>query len=1795
MSDTEETTDNSSEERILELKKEKRYRKTTTTKAKHALERLCADNNTGIDEIKVKIDTLWELLDQTLAVFDELNSVYIKTKEDGRYDAIMKESESFEKDIQNVIEQSESFLNSLIAKNHRTTEESNINIRTQQSPNSPPAPPPLSPSNSSHKSYSQSTLNARLQRLQIPEFDGDKTRFEDFWGLFISLVDSSDEQANVKMARLRQCLKGKALDTIRGLGVSVEEYEEAKEMLQSKFGGHRRQLQAYMDQLESMPPLKGHDVDGFERFADLVRITVVKMKTDGRDGELGEGTLHSILVRKLTTSQVGSYSRWLLEHKLDKSVLNLREWLKEEVKIRVEAAEMSHGVGAVKISSDVGGYRSRYVEKSRSRSFYSGVEDRSVKGIVDGVGEFKQRPPCVCCGGNHGVWSCWKFEDADVKERWNVAKEKRLCFRCLGTDHQGRSCSKARACDINGCKKNHHRLLHDSEDRSAVGGGPPVLPREGVSTRTRTYNTTTTPAPHSKETISLRTVPVWVKANGNKVKINALLDDGSNESFISEEVAGLLGIQEQYQTVKVHVLNDEVSTFHSMPTSVTIESINGQFCKKIDVKTSPHRIAGSYQVEDWSKSKEKWPHLRNCDFAEPAKDCLVDLLIGIDQSELHYSMSDVRGPTGGPIARLGVLGWSCIGSPEGRIISGSRTHVGRTFLAVDNSDSNSDIDQTLRRFWEIEKCGTEGEQVKVFTEEEKTALNKVNESLSYSLDTCRYKLSVPWKDTRPNLPDNYSMAKYRLSSTERKLNKNDFVRAEYQATLQSYIEKGYLRKVPADEEKPDEVWYLPHFPIVRPDKDTTKVRIVFDCSAKSDGVSLNDAIHAGPKLQQELFDVLLRFRRNPVAVVCDIKEMYLQVEIADDDRPFFRILWRDMQENREPGVYEFSRVVFGKNSAPMEAQFVAQENARRHKDTYPLAAEAVLKSTYMDDSLDSVETPEEGIELYRQLDSLWGLAGMKARKWISNSPEVVQATPKEDRATELKLTEANQEPVVKTLGVSWNSTEDTFVIGTTTTPQDTKWTKRSVLKKVATVFDPLGFVTPFVMVAKMLLQELWSRGYDWDDVIQDALAVRIDHWFDQLKCLSDVKVPRCLRESKVIVSKEIIVFVDASVLAYGTVAYLRCQYEDLSVSSRLIAARSKVAPLKPITVPRLELMGAILGVRLAQRLVSVFETSMQMVSFYSDSMDVLWWVRGKGRDFRPFVANRIGEIQLATEPSQWQYVPTDQNPADLCTRGGTPEELAACPLWWNGPTWLMEEKSKWPKMEMVTSPPKELKEMKVLLTTTPVKEVRKIAEWRLDPKRFSNWTRLVRLQARVMRVIYNMKYPKDRVTGKELNPEEITDAEEDVLRLAQCEAFNPEYVALASGKSLPRGSPLAKLNPRLDSQGIIRCDGRLTFAEHLPYDVRFPIILPRKHWVTKLIVKHYHEKANHSAGTNFILSQLSSRFWIIAAREEIRDCEAECNGCKKRKNKLASQIMAPLPQVRLRLSYRAFDQVGVDYAGPFTTVQGRGKQRLKRYLCLFTCLATRAVHLEVAWGLDTSSFLNALTRFTARRGVPKEIVSDNGTNFVGAVNELKELFSKFDKNGIQRAATDKGIKWKFNPPGAPHFGGVFEAMIKSAKKAIYAEIGNSSVTDEELITICSGAESLLNSRPITYQSSDPRDDVPLTPNHFLHGQMGGLFAPEVPNEVVNPHERWRKVQSLITRVWQRWLKEYLPTLNARPKWSDVVKDLKEGDVVLVLDKDIPRGRWPLGRITECFPSKDGHTRVVKSNVDKRLFCDPFIN
>ncbi|XP_074612382.1 uncharacterized protein LOC141866735 [Acropora palmata] len=351
------------------------------------------------------------------------------------------------------------------------------------------------------------------------------------------------------------------------------------------------------------------------------------------------------------------------------------------------------------------------------------------------------------------------------------------------------------------------------------------------------------------------------------------------------------------------------------------------------------------------------------------------------------------------------------------------------------------------------------------------------------------------------------------------------------------------------------------------------------------------------------------------------------------------------------------------------------------------------------------------------------------------------------------------------------------------------------------------------------------------------------------------------------------------------------------------------------------------------------------------------------------------------------------------------------------------------------------------------------------------------------------------------------------VKQAQEERFPEEMKDLIGGKEVKRHSHLKPLTPVMDELGVLRFGRRLD-REELPYDAAHPMILPKKHHITQLIIADVHNRCRH-AGVNHVLAQVRNRDWVIDGRQEVKNWDKECKSGERRSAQPAVQIMAPLSKSRLGTTMRAFSKCCVDYAGPCTTKITRGVSA-KRYLCLFTCSAIRAVHLEMACSLSTTDFVNALSWMVAPRERPEEITSNNGTNFVVEHRELRELVLAMDQEQIADDAASDRIRWNWNPLLGSHFGGVSESLVKVAKKTLKAVVGNAGLTDDELQTAMKEVEALMNSRQLTYEAADPRDEPMLTPYHFLVGQLGEQLAPQVTHDIAFvPRNRWRLIQDLL--------------------------------------------------------------------------------
>ena len=709
------------------------------------------------------------------------------------------------------------------------------------------------------------------------------------------------------------------------------------------------------------------------------------------------------------------------------------------------------------------------------------------------------------------------------------------------------------------------------------------------------------------------------------------------------------------------------------------------------------------------------------------------------------------------------------------------------------------------------------------------------------------------------------------------------------------------------------------------------------------------------------------------------------------------------------------------------------------------------------------------------------------------------------------------------------------------------------------------------------VQKLWAKGYDWDEELRDGEARIWSEWITEVCRLQNLTVPRWLGESADDgeLRHEMHVFCDASESAFGAVAYLKTTKGKES-SLTFIAAKTLVAPLRQISIVGLELQGAVMASRLAAVIVKELTYEIHRVAFWTDSRVVLQYLRNESRRFHTFVANRVAEIRETTKADQWHHVPGEQNPADACSRGLSVTELTADTEWLTGPEFLKHDEERWPRQSEPDAVSSADPEVRVSCVTSIESQTDKSLP---DPARYSSWLKFKRVVAWMTRFVRNLA-ARVRPEGYHaktgpLSASELETAEAVILRDVQGQHFQSEIRSLRAGETEVKSSRLQHVTPFLDDGGVLRVGGRLDNAP-LTFSGRHPAILPPDGHVSRLVVMAAHQQVLHS-GLERTLTELRSQFWLCRGRSLVKRVLHECVICKRRRCNAEVPRMADLPEARFD-DARAFSSVGVDYFGPMLVKRLRTTE--KRYGVLFTCLATRAMHLELAQSLDTDSFLLALRRFMSRRGRPRALYSDNGSNFVGAERQLRESLEEWDQTKIVDELSQKGVEWHFIPPGAPHMGGAWERLVGCVKRAMKIVVGDSRLTDEVLHTLLTEVES--NGRPLTYVSSDGRDPEPLTPNHLLLGCANANLSPgKFYEKEVNSRKRWRQAQTLADQFWKRWRSEYLPSLLARPKWQKERRNLQVGDVVLMIEDSAPRGFWPLARITAVFPGSDSRVRSVE--------------
>lgn len=1608
----------------------------------------------------------------------------------------------------------------------------------------------------------------------IPTFDGRYEQWEKFKVMFKDVVDKGNESDRIKLYHLEKALVGDAAGLIDVKTITDGNYAHAWKLLDERYSDHRRLIDRHLASMLGVKKLAKESYSELRSLVETFNGHVENLKFLGNDfADVAE-----YMVVFLITRALDDETKKLWEATMKKGELPVYDETIEFLKERVSVLERCQ------TSSE--NSQSKYrppTKPNLSKPFPSKINTATTSAPAE------QR--CEFCADNHFTFKCPIFNELSVSQRIAKVKEKNVCFNCLRRGHRVSDCSSKKSCLK--CNRRHHSLLHleemdqppknSSEIKQLPSPAVPVpksasaaqVPDPPVPACKPSTSGASTNAAHSNVPVKPTSQVFLLTALVNVMDqdllphtCRALLDNGSQVSFITQSLANALRMSMNEVSVPITGIGSAKSTVKQMGT-VQVRSRCNNFILSLSCLVSP-KITGP--LPSFTINIDTWNIPEGIQLADPTfhRANSIDMLIGMDHFYDIMKSGYMKLSDDLPGLHDSHFGW-LVG---GNYCEGLRSGIVLRSLTV----STDPVNKLVQKFWEIESVAPE---LVLTTDMEKCEQHFL--ATHRRDETGRYVVQLPLKDSVEQLADSRFLALRRFYLLEAKLARNPDLKAQYDAFIEEYESLNHCQEVQESNDPPGlRKWYLPHHAVLRPSNSTTKCRVVFDASAKVHGYSLNDVMMVGPTVQADIETIILRFRTLCYVFSADVGKMYRQFLVDRIHTPMQRIFWRT-SPTQKLRVLELTTVTYGTATAPFLATRALLQLARDEKKKFPLAARVIEENCYVDNALFGSNDFQEAEETQYQLNALLQSGGMHLHKWSSNDERLLVPIPPEDRDTFVDIGDSGANNVIKTLGLLWNPTTDEFVFLASPPASIEIPTKRQVLSTIAKVYDPLGLISPVVVIAKILMQRLWISKLAWDDKLDSDLCAEYKSFIEALPIAEQIRIPR-LVVSPEAVAYELHGFADASKKAYGACVYIRSLYSNGTATMKLISSKSKIAPISPVTIPRLELLAALLLCRLINKIQETLKMKFTSTNLWTDSQVVLAWLRKPPSSLTEFVRNRVAEI-VSHDQFVWRYVRTSANPADTVSRGQSSTELARNDMWWNGPSFL---RSVLYEAEVPDLPSDdEIPEMK---PTVSVHIVMKFDEFPVLTK-FESFRKTQRIVAYVLRFLSNCRKKKeDRVITPYPTIPELRGAMMKIVGAVQEQEFSREIDKIKAGENNHR---LVSLNPFLDN-GLLRVGGRIRHAQ-LPYKTKHQLILPDKSPVIRSLLVATHRENMH-VGVSSVITILRQQFWLLNAKSTVRKVIRNCVHCFRLSPTTIDQQMGDLPSYRVN-EEPVFAQVGVDYAGPiFVKQTARKATPVKSYICIFVCMVTKAIHLEAVENLSTEAFLAAFQRFVSRKGTPHTVYSDNGTNFIGAKSELHELYVMFQTEATQKKLFElcqtKEIAWRTIPPRSPHFGGLWEAGVKSVKSVLKKVYQAASLTIFELYTLLCQVEAILNSRPLYAHSNDPQDPEALTPAHLMIGRpLHAVPEPSYTQIPANRLSRWQYVQQLREQFWTRWSKEYLTELQVRGKWTQKRVNVKPGLVVLLKEENIPPQNWKLGRVVSVYPGADGLVRVVdvktKSGTYKR--------
>ncbi|XP_062703686.1 uncharacterized protein LOC134286128 [Aedes albopictus] len=1316
-------------------------------------------------------------------------------------------------------------------------------------------------SNSVHQIPFAAVGELELSRAQIAARKGPFAKLPVFtgrpeeWPLFISSFNNGNAACNwtdlENLGKLQESIKGPALEAVRSRLLLPESVPRVIDTLRHLYGRPEQLLHSLMQKARRADPPRADRLATFITFGMIVQQLCDHLVTSGMDDHLVNPMLIAELVEKLPPSTKMEWVR----HKRQQAAVDLStfaDFLSEIVSEATEATLYSDPRIDGRPNRDRKEKRSRSNEHEGFLNAHVGIEQSSINSVDHhkGNGPHINRKPCRGCNSlDHRTRVCEDFRRLVWGDKVKIVEKWKICKMCLN-EHGESRCRFKGHCNIGDCKERHHSILH------------PPSTTVPLSTNCHVHDSEQHP-------VIFRMVPIKLHHEGRTREVIAFLDEGSSYSLMENSVAEHLKLKGTWEPILVKWtagMSRLERNSRRVDVSISSSGTNERFLLR-----NVHTVQDLQLPEQKIRFDEvtaRFKHL--CGL--PVADCLggsPKILIDLKHLHVYAPLESRVGNPGEPIAVRTKLGWTIYG-PQGNNSTG--TGFAGHHTAVELADL--DLQELLRKHFTLEESGL---LVKVLPEsnEDRRARMLLEQTTKRVGD--RFETGLLWRNDEPQLPDNFQMALKRMKSLERKLSKNPELALNVEKQIEDYQRKGYAHIATSKElmdSVPGKIWYLPLNVVLNP-KKPGKVRLVWDAAASVQGRSLNSELLKGPDLLSSLPSVLCPFRERPIAFGGDIAEMYHQLRIRASDKSAQRFLYRS-NASSSPTIFVMDVATFGSTSSPCSAQYIKNQNAQEYSEEFPDAVEAIVGKHYVDDYLDSTFTVCEAIERAEQVAYIHSKAGFNIRNWVSNSPEFLRHF---DGQRDNRLIHFNCDKSTYTervLGMSWNTEADVFVFAAVLHDDLQPYlkgeklpTKRILLRIVMSCFDPLGLWALFTVFGKIIIQDLWRNGCSWDEVVDDDSAKKWFKWIELLLRVQAMRIPRCYfpdANPDDYQDLELHVFADASEEAYGCVAYLRVLVNG-QPRVALVSAKSKVAPLQYTSIPRMELLAAVLGARLAAAVKANHSVKVKSVMFYIDSATVLSWINSDHRKYKQFVAYRIGDILSLTNPHEWSWIPTKNNIADVLTKWGKHgPPIESDGEWVRGPEILHRPKEEWSQRALPAAGVKE--ELRAYHLFHEVSFPQSL----VDTTRFSRHTVLVRSIACIFRFISNCRKKVKGLPIETLHAtpklersligallsnkipfkrEEYRLAENYMWRMAQQEGFADESKTLLKNKELPqskwhlieRSSPLYKLAPFLDEEGVIRMEGRSAHPfrtevpDYTPEGSRCHLqvapTLPRKIWSRK--------------------------------------------------------------------------------------------------------------------------------------------------------------------------------------------------------------------------------------------------------------------------------------------------------------------------------------------------------------------------